>query len=143
MISNSSDLYIFFTAISQTEPRSILDVGPFMKQAGIISRQFCDQEIPVDTVLDAVDYTDMNFPVFDTVYNHIFKSLPEDGRYDLAVSLYNENLGDDLWEYYRGHVRYVLTDMNNEDRLRRISEYARIKVLGVEDAKSKYALVVF
>ena len=78
LITNQNDIYIFFEIIKQIEPKSIIDLGMFLKRIGNISRQTANEEISGAVRMDAVDYLgDLQVPVYERVYNNIYNEFRE------------------------------------------------------------------
>lgn len=125
LITNQNDIYIFFEIIKQIEPKSIIDLGMFLKRIGNISRQTANEEISGAVRMDAVDYLgDLQVPVYERVYNNIYNEsafLKSAATYELAVILRPERIvsrerEECLWSHLKGKVPYVLTDCEDENR---------------------------
>ena len=56
ILKNENDIYIYFETIAQLEPKTILDVGMFLKRIGSVSRKAMDGGVPEDVRLDGVDF---------------------------------------------------------------------------------------
>lgn len=148
LITNQNDIYVFFEIVKQIEPKSILDLGMFLKRIGNISRQTANEEISKEVTMDAVDYLeDMKIPVYETVYNGIYDEytfLHSNKTYELAIMLRLGNVMDEeqeelLWNHLKGKVPYVLTDYEGADRKRFLENKGKILELKVDN--NVYGLV--
>lgn len=93
VLANENDIYIFFEIIDQMEPRSILDMGMFLKRIGSISRKVMNREVAKGIWLEGVDFfTETRFPVWENVYDEmidyeVFFESRSNRRYDLTILL--------------------------------------------------------
>lgn len=113
-IVNDNDIFVLFEVVKQTSPRSILDLGMFLKRIGAISRQVKDAEIPETVRLDAYTDTPQSLKVYEKVYNNIFLEEPS-FKYDLVIWMHlNDVFSDDsqrtLLKWIQNHSRNVLMD---------------------------------
>lgn len=125
ILKNENDIYIYFETIAQLEPKTILDVGMFLKRIGSVSRKAMDGGVPEDVRLDGVDFfPDTDFPVWKTIYHTIFEKSFFDKknafRYDLAVFLGSREIQKKesgcfpMMKQIGQSARHLLTDMRKE-----------------------------
>lgn len=71
---NYINLSLFFKLINTLNIKSALDAGMTIINNRWFSRQFLEDEISKDVVLDCIDYSDGQciVPIYETVFNHIY-----------------------------------------------------------------------
>lgn len=151
ILTNQNDIYIFFEVIRQIEPKSILDIGMFLKRAGSVSRKAMDGEVAEDIRLDGIDFfREIDFPVWKNIYNRIidyqvFLAEDEKQTYDLVILLGADALRQiiSLKEIARKATelsRYVLTDKFADVW---VMQYADAKVIDLKVEEDTYFLIDF
>lgn len=151
------DISIYYNMINMVSPRTILDIGMFLKRIGAVSRRNLNAGIENKVILDGVDYMpDLKIPVMQKVYDNIFsvrdffdlasQESGINGYYDLVVMLYPEteitpDLERIIWHKISQKAKYILTNLKpEEERDKRILLPANTKdVLQVND---RYGLFV-
>lgn len=151
ILTNQNDIYIFFEVIRQIEPKSILDIGMFLKRAGSVSRKAMDGEVAEDIRLDGIDFfREIDFPVWKNIYNRIidyqvFLAEDEKQTYDLVILLGADALRQiiSLKEIARKATelsRYVLTDKFADVW---VMQHADAKVIDLKVEEDTYFLIDF
>lgn len=149
ILKNENDIYIFFETIGQLEPRSVLDIGMFLKRIGSVSRKVMNREAPKELQLDGVDaFPEIQFPVWDRIYDHRFdwESFCQgrvSGTYDLSVVLGLEGLRAKadiahIMEWAAGCAAYVLADRAAEQWIKLPSAW---KVMDLQVEEDLYFLL--
>lgn len=125
IITDENDIYVYFELIQQIKPKTILDVGMFLKRIGAVTRAARGREFSRQIELTGADfYPEYDFPVYYRIYDRIFPaSMLTTSRngdkagavYDLAVLFHiNEYLSADeknvLWDYLMHHCAYLIGD---------------------------------
>jgi len=93
LITNENYAYIFFEIIEKCASKKVLDAGMILKRLGSVSRGLMNREVPVNMVLDGIDFwPEIQFPVWNTVYQSIIpydEFIIEDrqDQYDLVLFL--------------------------------------------------------
>ncbi len=116
-----NDIYLYFEAVQQLEPKRVLDIGMLLKRAGSVTRKVMNQEVMGEIQLDGVDFfPEIDFPVWRNIYNNVIdeKAFLEWDTivwYDCVFMLGVERLltKTTLSEFIRkirGCTRYVLSD---------------------------------
>jgi hypothetical protein len=100
-------------------PTSVLDIGMFLMRMGAISRGLGDIQLSNKIVMDAVDYLDKRFPIYNSVYNKIYTDTLPDNMYDMIIAfcvsgIIDEGNIEELWNYATNHSRVFLTDYSEE-----------------------------
>lgn len=122
-----NDLFIYFEAIEQLEPQTVLDIGMLLRRAGIVSRKAMNREIPEEIKLDGVSFTPQaSFPALKNVYDKImniqtFLRQASDPKYDCTILIGIETLKmhaplSDLLQKARQCSKYILTDHLMEEQ---------------------------
>lgn len=121
ILKNENDIYMYYEAIEQLEPRSILDVGMFLKRIGSVSRKVMGRGVPEDVLLEGVDFfSEISLPVWNQIYDHVteapaFLEEKREKTYDLAFLLGAEALDRKadavlVAKQTMASATYVLTD---------------------------------
>lgn len=121
ILTNETDIYVFFEIIDKVEAESILDVGMFLKRVGSVSRQIKDKEISGDKTLVGVEFfPEVICPIWNRIYNAVY--TPDElfkkehtRKYELATVLRLKDCMSDteaatMWKWLKKHVSYLLTD---------------------------------
>ena len=160
IIVNQNDIFVYFEMIKRNEPKSILDIGMFLKRIGAISRQAMEYEIPQDILLDGIDiFPEFGMSVYEMVFNKIktigeitnqivelSKSETIDGeKYDLAMLMRLSGVllkeqEQMLWMYALTHSKLIFSDAEAANQMIKygiINRYMDVSV----DENHKYALV--
>lgn len=151
IIKNENSIYIFYEAIEQLEPMSILDIGMFLKRTGSVSRKIMDREVPKEVVLDGVDFfPEISFPIWNMIYDRIIKAEEyfgrmDDKKYDLVTVFGMEELQNriplmNIMERAAKASKYVLVDQWLPEWSVQ-GEFVRAVDIKVED--DKYFLMEF
>lgn len=149
ILANENDIYIFFEVIRQLEPKSILDVGMFLKRIGSVSRKVMDGEIEDNIMLNGVDFfPEIQFPVWNTIYDTYvtyeeFGEAKVEKYYDLVVALgwkqlQNKIAGQNLLTEVMKAARFVLVDSGAK---REIAHMYNLKVIDLAVDKEIYYLL--
>lgn len=126
-ITDKDEIYIYFEMLKRMQPKSVLDIGMFLKRIGAISRQAVSMRIPEEVFLYGIDFfSEVRLPVYEKVYNGILsKDLffencevlvgTEEEKFDMAVLLHieeylNPNELRQLGEVIAHLAKGVLTD---------------------------------
>ena len=86
---NGNDLFVYFEVINNIAPNRVLDIGPYLKSIGGVSRQVDGKAIPNDIILDAVDTMEsVPLEIYEIIYNEIYaiNSMPK-SKYNLSILL--------------------------------------------------------
>lgn len=105
MITDHTEICVYFELIRQLAPKKLLDFGMFLKRIGAVSRQAMDLEIAEKIKMTAVDlFPEVAFPVYTKVYNQIIPlhAWEPKERYDLTCFFsVNEELGNQRRKYWK------------------------------------------
>lgn len=141
ILANENDIYIFFEIIEQLEPKSILDLGMFLKRVGSVSRKIMNNELPCDIRLDGVDFfPEINFPVWNNVYDEIINYKTYFGnnqnrKYDCAILLGTKELKktvsfSEIINAVEENARYMLVSDDSEIQTQKKHKIVDLKVEG-------------
>lgn len=105
IITDDSEIYVYFELIKRLQPKTVLDFGMFLKRIGAVSRQAMDAEISEEIEMTAVDlFPETAFPIYTKVYDRIvplYAWEPKE-RYDLTCFFsVNEELGNQKRKYWK------------------------------------------
>lgn len=148
IITNGTDIYVYFEVLHQLQPERVLDVGMFLKRIGAVSRAAMSCELPGGLVLDGIDAMPERIPVYGKIYDHIYENMDvwmqkSAADFDVAVMLdYGKWLPsaqrDRLWEALRGRAKHVLTDLSDADWVYGLAAHHANEGIRVDDRQ--YAL---
>lgn len=139
ILANENDIYIFFEIIEQLEPKSILDLGMFLKRVGSVSRNIMNREMPCDIRLDGVDFfPEINFPVWNNIYDEIidYKTYfgnNQNRKYDCTILLGTEELKkavpfSEIIKAVEENTRYMLVSCDSEIMIQKKHKIVDLKV---------------
>ena len=146
IITDETEIYVYFELIKRMQPGSVLDIGMFLTRIGALSRQAMNCGIPKEVELTGVKLFDgMDFPVHRKVYDRMLTlSSLEDKTYDLAALFsVNEYLDEKqkpvFWEYLGGHCKCILADTRDALFVQYVVERFRCEAIMVDNRQ--YAVV--
>lgn len=160
IIVNQNDIFVYFEMIKRNEPKSILDIGMFLKRIGAVSRQAMEYEIPQDIFLCGIDiFPEFGLSVYEMIFNKIntigeitneivelSKNKTMKGqKYDLTMLMRLSGVllkeqEQMLWMYALTHSRLVFSDAQAADQMIKYGIINGYIDVGV-DENHKYALV--
>ncbi len=151
IITDGTDIYVYYELIRQADPQSILDIGMFLKRCGAVSRQVMGLEISPKVHLDGAAFPgETDFPVYHRIYDTIYPSLKavaESGiHYDVATLFHvNEYLSAGekygLWKFLSEKTGILLADTADTEFLNFAA--ANLKAEGITVDGKLYARVDF
>lgn len=140
-LTNQNDIYLYFELIEQIEPRSILDIGMFLKRTGATSRQALELSFSSAILLEGIDFkSNISSPIYHTIYDTICdyntflldiiaanESCYMSSIYELCflinprdfISLEEELV---IWRWLQNHCSYVVTTSRQSNRLQHIQQ---------------------
>lgn len=121
ILKNENAIYMYYEVMEQLEPKSVLDMGMFLKRVGSVSRKIMNREIDKDIWLEGVDFfPEISFPVWENVYDSMtdaetYFSKGDHNRYDLTIvfgkSAFAEKIPfENIVEQVSQTTKYVLVD---------------------------------
>lgn len=124
VITDGTDIYVYFEVLRQLRPARVLDVGMFLKRIGAVSREAMSCRLPEGLRLDGIDaMPERRIPIYDRIYDHIYEDVDgwirDAGKaYDAAVLIGHgkwlpRERRERLWEAFSGRVQHVLTDLTD------------------------------
>ena len=148
-ITDENDIYTYLHVINDIKPKSVIDIGMFLKRIGAISRQARNVSIDETIKLDALDV--LKTPpvaVYETVYDAIYDEniLQEMPKYDLAMVLCLEQhmsakTYEAIWKWTARNVKYALTDDTKIWTKGFFSQIKDVRTVSVDE--QCYSLLVF
>lgn len=118
-----ADIYLYFEIIRQLNPKSVIDIGMFLRRIGAISRQVMGVEIENTVKLDAINIFDNKGPnVYSVIYNNIYDKNDLDEKksdYELGLMIrvkdfVSEEYFDKLIEWCLGNTnQFVVEEMSD------------------------------
>ena len=152
-ITHQNFIYIYFYIISELQPESVLDVGLMLQRMGAVSRSAGNMKIPPKTVLAGLSFSEKNFPLYQTIYDHIY-FYPHDTEqisvlnsyYELTIFLFiSDFLSEDalitLFEKLQQHTSYCLTDASEAMKKMVSKQIYSVKEITIE--QNSYFLFLF
>lgn len=120
IITDGTDIYVYYELIRQADPQSILDIGMFLKRCGAVSRQVMGQEISRQVCLDGVMFLEetdflIYHAVYDTIYPNLQAAAESGKRYEVSTLFHvNEYLSAEekygLWKFLSEKTDILLAD---------------------------------
>lgn len=119
IITNLTDMVVYFQLIQKTQATSVLDVGLFLERIGAVSRTTSIGGISESVVLEGISMAEERpFPIYESIYNQIHFELPEKRFSFISLlriaDLWKEEDAFPICKYAMAHGNMFLFESSNQ-----------------------------